>query len=1114
MADTSWRRALSEDEIPAAFRNVYGDRSETPLSVQMADVGVEFTPAGTIFGINDIKEELQKEEPDYYKIGMMAGIEAIGIIPGLGDAAIAAIKAGAKKAGLDKIADQTDALLSSPKAEDSIKTEIIAGPGAKSYYNRNYDRAKELEARGYSAAQIEAETGRVKTGTPDDYLDNKPKTLADISSEYANLIGVRDHMEGMIKSLEAEDLSTWATDYPHIKDPSAYIAREIDGYKRQIAEINEKIAKFEKANPADEAGILIKPRDPFKFEIDDSNIKIKSNDGNQTLSEATKHSPIIVRNIIPDHKELFKEYPDLEYVEFYVDDAATYAHFSPTRGRHGAIVVNPKLKEELADPNNESFRDTFFHELQHAAQFQDFKITGLRLLGGNPTYFGEIIAKYPNSNRYEPLINRNKKLVQLKDEIVAIFEKQRGTGALDQRSTGARLPGEVPNPSEVFGDVEVAKQIARKMRELDAELFKTYMSTASEIEARVVGSRAQKLGESPTSRVVSDLSDQRNIETKEEYAKGKGETPFNKKKAEINLKLGSMTDEEILRYANGGINFARYTVGIDKELFGFNSQGPLKGNYAEGGKVGNMNMQKQMSLFEYGGIADDGMTKDPVSGNNIPPGSLAKEVRDDIPAMLSEGEYVVPADVLRYYGVNFFENLRGQAKQGLQNMEQNGRIGGTPMTQQDVARNMQQPTMAPAPVQAAQGTMMQSPIRIQQQPAPQAMGNSGMQQQPVMANQGTMVQGFNQGPMPTAAQYRSSWTPAKARYSSPMFQGTSSQQANIEAAQAEADATAGQEITQSRKHYNQQGESAQVEYVGTDPSNMSIKQTEANLSIAAAYPLTEEEWLAYKKEMGRSDDGGGNGGGETEPTGSSTDWMDGIDWNDQANVKEWADKTLGISKGARELGQMGGIFGAAVMGTQANDIAKVRGVLEYYKSIGDEDMVKYLEPKVEKAVEEGGLLVSALDKLGLITGNSYLKQLQSLGDPDFQKTISPELRKQFTDISGDMVKDESGASVYKPGGIDVAMVDTSDDGPSLTAAEQHAVNMSRARSAATSAAVEEAFESGASTDDIAGLKEAVEKAGGTWATGGRAEGGLMIKGKPSKKKTRKYNKGGLAGKKK
>ena len=34
---------------------------------------------------------------------------------------------------------------------------------------------------------------------------------------------------------------------------------------------------------------------------------------------------------------------------------------------------------------------------------------------------------------------------------------------------------------------------------------------------------------------------------------------------------------------------------------------------------------------------DDGMERDPVSGNDIPTGSLAEEVRDDVPAMLSEG---------------------------------------------------------------------------------------------------------------------------------------------------------------------------------------------------------------------------------------------------------------------------------------------------------------------------------------------------------------------------------------------------------------------------------------------------------------------------------------------
>lgn len=125
-----------------------------------------------------------------------------------------------------------------------------------------------------------------------------------------------------------------------------------------------------------------------------------------------------------------------------------------------------------------------------------------------------------------------------------------------------------------------------------------------------------------------------------------------------------------------------------------------KMGFNQGGEV--MNNQMEMAFMKQGGIKDDGMKRDPVSGNEIPPGSMAKEVRDDIPAMLSEGEYVVPADVLRFYGVNFFEDLRNQAKSGLQGMEQNGRIGGEPLSSQQVQQNMGQ-----APVQANQGGMMQ-----------------------------------------------------------------------------------------------------------------------------------------------------------------------------------------------------------------------------------------------------------------------------------------------------------------------------------------------------------------------------------------------------------------------
>ena len=101
--------------------------------------------------------------------------------------------------------------------------------------------------------------------------------------------------------------------------------------------------------------------------------------------------------------------------------------------------------------------------------------------------------------------------------------------------------------------------------------------------------------------------------------------------------------------------------------------------FAQGG-LADMNTQTQRA-FALGGEAETAETVDPVSGNDVPPGSLPEEVRDDIDAKLSEGEYVVPADVVRYYGVKFFENLRTKAKQGLQQMDEDGRIGGEPTSE-------------------------------------------------------------------------------------------------------------------------------------------------------------------------------------------------------------------------------------------------------------------------------------------------------------------------------------------------------------------------------------------------------------------------------------------------
>ena len=143
------------------------------------------------------------------------------------------------------------------------------------------------------------------------------------------------------------------------------------------------------------------------------------------------------------------------------------------------------------------------------------------------------------------------------------------------------------------------------------------------------------------------------------------------------------------------------------------------------------NEDKQMVLA----FMADEVDVDPVSGNEVPPGSLPEEVRDDIPARLSEGEYVVPADVLRFYGMKFFEDLRENAKMELARMDREGRIGGEPIPNEDLSdEEKAELDSIGAAVggfitgQASQSTMA-DPYQQQQmmyrQGAPVAMGNAG-----------------------------------------------------------------------------------------------------------------------------------------------------------------------------------------------------------------------------------------------------------------------------------------------------------------------------------------------------------------------------------------------------
>jgi hypothetical protein len=80
-----------------------------------------------------------------------------------------------------------------------------------------------------------------------------------------------------------------------------------------------------------------------------------------------------------------------------------------------------------------------------------------------------------------------------------------------------------------------------------------------------------------------------------------------------------------------------------------------------------------------GGIMMPEMEYDPVSGNEVPLGSTPENVRDDIPAMLSQDEYVLPAHVVKWHGLKHIQEMQMEAEAGLMAMQFEGLIGGQPV---------------------------------------------------------------------------------------------------------------------------------------------------------------------------------------------------------------------------------------------------------------------------------------------------------------------------------------------------------------------------------------------------------------------------------------------------
>lgn len=463
----------------------------------------------------------------------------------------------------------------------------------------------------------------------------------------------------------------------------------------------------------------------YRFEIDDSASSV-SNLDTLTPVSSWKNIPDKTTKLSDalDHEELFYQYPELKDVKFVIDESASSNALGWAMPDGSAIAISKAVSE-----NPKLAREVIIHEVSHLVQQKEnFALgTNVPAEGDNfheVRYISQADINSPENKQqwddWQQALKETQKIENIETPIKAAevfgawIARSRGLTLeqlknLQEPSTWEKIKSFFkPLPQE---DKAELLEISSTLRSLDtlAEMAKkndvsfswargwinsAYKSLSVRAErlgegdlfTQVLGATPKDFREYPAyelffpepelPKVPAPNSSYNRDYLHNVYERKAGEAEARNAANRLNMTLDERFQvepqftEDVARSLQW---ITPYNYVPPAELF--------KQNYAEGGMVEDNQMRK---LFQEGGMTDDGMQVEPVTGNEIPAGSLASEVRDDIPAQLSEGEYIVPADVVRFFGVKFFEDLRMQAKQGLTEMDKEGRIGGAPVDENGI----------------------------------------------------------------------------------------------------------------------------------------------------------------------------------------------------------------------------------------------------------------------------------------------------------------------------------------------------------------------------------------------------------------------------------------------
>jgi len=547
-------------------RGIAYDREIKDQGQAAKDVGqfaLESLPGvGTAFTVADIEDELKKEEPNYVKIGMLVGTEAIGLIPGLGTAAKNMIRKGADMARqTDEVMDVASSIpkvsrKSTPSYTDAelLEADEIISEWGKGNLTNPELRSK-LRDKGFNV-----ETKRISPKMTGDDLE--------VVGPDGNIVRWKDMPRGTDRKPQMSN-----EDY----DMRMAALDEIDDIKEWQKAAKKEIETGRVADPT------IKTP-----ELEESTRLLLENKitREEHLANVDKYKPVNAWDALPREPS---------------DKAVVYALNSGQR-KDGFFVLD-NAAEMGVNKSSLKIGDLFNGRLDIPAyNYHDtWIVTGSSKNAEKGRHYAK--AVHYRSGEGEPV-----KFIASEKTSERI-----GTGEID-KTPYATVQGYVE-------DLDV-----NAIRAKAAEYLNDPEWTQVGFDPRRQGGFYVRAGE--------------------------------------NKHVPVREATEVIQI--GPLILAK-NAKLDFEYEG----------YSEGGVA--MNKQMEMAFMQEGGVPDNTVGVDPVSGNDIPVGSTAEEVRDDIPAMLSEGEYVVPADVVKYHGLALFEALRNQAKFGLREMAEDGRIGGEPI---------------------------------------------------------------------------------------------------------------------------------------------------------------------------------------------------------------------------------------------------------------------------------------------------------------------------------------------------------------------------------------------------------------------------------------------------